>query len=65
LAALRQDLHRVRTAWVDCQANRDWNAIYGYLTAVYGLVAWWAAEGKEIDRARRALRLHPAAVGSV
>ena len=29
----------------------------GYLTAVYGLVAWWAAEGRELDRARRALRL--------
>jgi hypothetical protein len=31
---------------------------------VYGLVAWWAAEGREIDRARRALclmRLDPAA----
>jgi hypothetical protein len=25
--------------------------------AVYGLVAWWAAEGREIDRARRALCL--------
>jgi hypothetical protein len=24
---------------------------------VYGLVAWWTAEGREIDRARRALRL--------
>jgi hypothetical protein len=24
---------------------------------VYGLVAWWAAEGRELDRARRALRL--------
>jgi hypothetical protein len=24
---------------------------------VYGLVAWWAAEGQEIDRARRALCL--------
>jgi hypothetical protein len=24
---------------------------------VYGLVAWWSAEGREIDRARRALRL--------
>jgi hypothetical protein len=40
-----------------CQANRDRNAIYGYLTAVYALVAWWAAEGREIDRARPALRL--------
>jgi hypothetical protein len=26
-------------------------------TAVYGLVAWWAAEAREIDRARRSLRL--------
>jgi hypothetical protein len=55
LAALRQDLRRVRDVWVDCQASRDRNAIYAYLNAVYGLVAWWAAEGQEIDRARRAL----------
>jgi hypothetical protein len=33
------------------------SAIYAYLTAVYALVAWWAAEGREIDRTRRALRL--------
>jgi hypothetical protein len=56
-AALRQDLQRVRTAWDDCQATRDRNAVYGYLTAVYGLVSWWAAEERAIDRARRALRL--------
>jgi hypothetical protein len=55
--ALRQDLGRVRIAWDDCQASRDRNAIYGYLNAVYGLVAWWAADGREIDRARQALRL--------
>ena len=55
--ALRQDLQRVRDAWADCQATRDRNAIYGYLTAVYDLVAWWTAEGREVDRARRALRL--------
>jgi hypothetical protein len=55
--ALRQDLDRLRGAWDDCQASRDRNAIYGYLNAVYGLVAWWAAERREIDRARRALRL--------
>jgi hypothetical protein len=41
-AALRQDLQRVRGVWDDCQANRDRNAIYGYLGAVYGLVVWWA-----------------------
>jgi hypothetical protein len=56
-AAQRQDLERLRGIWDDCQASRDRNAIYGYLTAVYDLVAWWAAEGREIDRARRALRL--------
>jgi hypothetical protein len=56
-AALRQDLERVRGIWDDCQASRERNAIYGYLTAVYGLVAWWAAEGREVQRARRALRL--------
>jgi hypothetical protein len=55
--AMRQDLQRVRDAWDDCQASRDRNAIYRYLTAVYGLMVWWTAEGREIDRARRALRL--------
>jgi hypothetical protein len=55
-AALRQDLQRVRNAWDECQANRDRETIYGYLNAVYDLVAVWTAEGREIDRARRALR---------
>jgi hypothetical protein len=56
-AAMRQDLERLRGIWDDCQASRDRNAIYAYLTGVYGLVAWWTAEGRETDRARRALRL--------
>ena len=56
-AALRQDLERLRGIWDDCQASRDRNAIYGYLSAVYDLVAWWSAEGREADRARRALRM--------
>jgi hypothetical protein len=56
-AAMRQDLQRVRTAWDECQATRDRNAIYAYLSAVYGLVSWWAAEERAIDRARRALCL--------
>jgi hypothetical protein len=55
--ALRHDLERVHNAWADCQADRDRNAIYGYFGAVYGLVAVWAAEGREVERARRALRL--------
>ncbi len=37
---LREDLLRVRMAWEVCQASRDRNAIYGYLTAVFDLVAW-------------------------
>jgi hypothetical protein len=56
-AALREDLDRLRGIWEDCQASRDRNAIYGYMSAVYGLVAWWTAEGRDIERARRALRL--------
>jgi hypothetical protein len=55
--AIRQDLVRVRVAWEGAQSSRDRDAIYGYLTAVYGLVAVWNAEGRELERARRALRL--------
>ena len=55
--ALKQDLFRVRTSWEYCQANRDRNAIYGYLNAVFDIVAWWAAEDRAIGRARRALHL--------
>jgi hypothetical protein len=57
LAALRRDLERIRNAWDDCQGSRDRNAIYVYLKAVHGLVTWWTAEGREIERARRALCL--------
>ena len=41
--ALTQDLLRVRNAWEECQAQRDRNAVYGYLTAVFDLVMWWAS----------------------
>jgi hypothetical protein len=41
----------------ECQTKRERDAIYRYLEAVYCLVAWWAVEGKDTDRARRALRL--------
>jgi hypothetical protein len=54
---LRQDLTRVRIAWDECQSSRDRNAIYGYLTAVFDLVMWWAAEDRAISRARWTLRL--------
>ena len=55
--ALTQDLLRVRTAWEDCQSSRDRNAIYGYLTAVFELVMWWAAVDRAVSRAHWALRL--------
>jgi hypothetical protein len=54
--ALRQDLRRLRTTWEECQASRDRDAIYTYLTAVFDLVAWWAAENRALDRAHWALR---------
>ena len=53
--AMRQDLERIREAWADCQCCRQRDAIYGYLTAVYDLVIWWAAEQRDVERARRAL----------
>jgi len=48
-----------RGVCADCQASRDRNTIYGYLSAVYGLVAWWAAEGRDANSIEpaRALRL--------
>jgi hypothetical protein len=55
--ALKQDLLRVRNAWENCQASRERNAIYGYLTAVFDLVAWWAAENRALERAHKALQL--------
>jgi hypothetical protein len=58
--ALRQDLTRVRSAWDECQAHRERDAIYSYLTAVFDLVMWWAAEGRAISRAPWALRLQGA-----
>jgi hypothetical protein len=54
--AMRQDLDRVRHTWSKCQRCRRRDAIYGYLTAVFNLVTWWAAEGRAAERARRALR---------
>ena len=55
--ALKQDLLRLQIAWDDCQASRARDAIYGYLTAVFDLVAWWVAEKSAFERARQALRL--------
>jgi hypothetical protein len=53
---MRQDLERLRGVWDDCQATRDRNAIYGYLAAVYDLVAWWTAEGRDRSKWSRVMR---------
>lgn len=53
--AIKQDLLRVRNAWEESQASRERDAIYIYLTAVFDLVAWWAAESRALERARQAL----------
>src|ERR1700730_12323889 len=55
--ALRQDLLRLLNAWEESQASRERDAIYSYLTAVFDLVAWWAAEKRALERAHKALRL--------
>jgi hypothetical protein len=56
-AALRQDLLRVRNAWEECQSNRNRDAIYSYLTAVFSLVEWWETDRRSHQRASKALRL--------
>ena len=56
--ALREDLLRVRNAWEESQASRSRDAIYCYLTTIFELVAWWAAENRALERAHKALRLH-------
>ena len=55
--ALKQALLRLRNAWHAFQESRDRDAVYGYLSAVFDLVAWWTTEGRALDRARWALRL--------
>ena len=47
----------MRLAWEECQASRERNAIYGYLSALFDLVTWWAAQDRAISRARWALQL--------
>ena len=55
--ALRANLLRLQNEWEAVQASRDRAAIYGYLTAVFETVMWWAKEDKAIKRADRALHL--------
>jgi hypothetical protein len=55
--AMQATLLRLQNEWATVQANRDRDAIYGYLTAVFELVMWWDEERKAVNRARRALQL--------
>jgi hypothetical protein len=56
--SLNQDIKRLREIWQKVQGDRNRDAIYGYLTAVYELIEWWTAEMLAIDRAKRALRVN-------
>jgi hypothetical protein len=55
--AIRQDIKRIRGIWAKSQRRRRRDAIYTYLSAVYDLVTWWAAEDRAVERAWRALKL--------
>ena len=53
--ALRANFLRLQNEWETYQGTRDRDAVYGYLTAVFELVSWWAQEGRAVNRAHRAL----------
>ena len=55
--AMRASLLRLEGEWEMVQASHDGDAVYGYLTAVFELVSWWAQEGTAVNRANRALHL--------
>jgi hypothetical protein len=55
--AMRANLLRLQNEWETVQASRNRGAIYGYLAAVFELVACWDREGKAVQRAQRALYL--------
>ncbi len=55
--ALLSNLLRLQNEWEAVQANRNRDAIFQYLTAVFEIVMVWATEGKAVNRAHRALHL--------
>jgi hypothetical protein len=57
IEAMRASLLRLEGEWETVQASRNRDAIYGYLTAVFELVSWWATDGRAVARAGRALHL--------
>ena len=62
--ALRWDIFRVREDWRKSRRQHDRFSIFGYLAAVYDLVAVWKKENQVVERARRALRLKRRAHGN-
>lgn len=56
--SLNQDIKRLRALWNKVQADRHRDAIFDYLSGVYEVIEWWTAEGRAIDRARKALRVN-------
>jgi hypothetical protein len=57
-SSLRHDINRLRELWHKVQGDRNRDAIFVYLTAVFELVEWWTAERREIECGRRALRIN-------
>jgi hypothetical protein len=55
LADLDAELKLVTVAWTKYQANRDRNAVYGYLEAVFAVVAKWTRSGCAKSRTVQAL----------
>jgi hypothetical protein len=55
--AMSATLLRLQNEWEAVQASRNRDAIYGYLTAVFQLVEWWAQEEMALKRAYQALHL--------
>lgn len=62
--ALRWDIFRVREAWRESRRQHDRFSVFGYLAAVYSLVAVWKKENQAVERATRALRLKRRAYGN-
>ena len=55
--ALMRDLARVHQFFCEFQTSRARNAIFPYLSEVFGLVELWTVDRREVSRARRALNL--------
>jgi hypothetical protein len=55
--ALKANLLRLEGVWEDYQQQRDRDAVYSYLSAVFELVSWWRHEGRAVEYAAKVLRI--------